>query len=60
MRWALNNSSKAGGMRAIYYHIAADAQVYMLLAYKKAKTENLTKAQEAALSALVKEELGNG
>lgn len=45
---------KSGGIRVIYYWITAENQILMLLAYAKAKQENLTLAQIEELRVLVK------
>ncbi len=46
---------KSSGIRVIYYWITAEDQIMMLLAYPKAKQENLTPAQIEELRALIRE-----
>jgi hypothetical protein len=48
-------TGKSGGIRVIYYWMTAEDQILMLLAYAKAKQENLTPAQIEELRALVKD-----
>ena len=55
LRFALPGKGKRGGARLVYYWLASKDKIYMLLAYKKAKKENLEPEQVAILSALVKE-----
>jgi len=55
VRHARPGMGKSGGIRVIYYWITAEDQIMMLLAYPKAKQENLTPAQIEELRALVKE-----
>lgn len=55
LRFALPGKGKRGGARLIYYWQASKDKTYMLLAYAKAKKENLEPAQITILKALVKE-----
>ena len=55
LRFALPGKGKRGGARLIYYWLTSKDKIYMLLAYKKAKKENLEHGQLAILRALVKE-----
>lgn len=55
LRFALPGSGKRGGARLIYYWQTSKDKIYMLLAYAKAKKENLEPEQTALLKALVKE-----
>ena len=55
LRFALPGKGKRGGARLIYYWLTSKDKIYMLLAYKKAKKENLEPGQLAILRALVKE-----
>jgi hypothetical protein len=52
VRWKLEGRGKSGGIRAIYYWMVSDDQIYMVYAYPKAKQENLTPEQVAALKKL--------
>ncbi|MBB87350.1 MAG: hypothetical protein CMP06_08635 [Xanthomonadales bacterium] len=46
MRWATETGrGKSGGARIIYYWIAADGQIRMLYAYRKARQDDLTPDQ---------------
>lgn len=55
LRFALPGKGKRGGARLIYYWQTSMHKTYMLLAYAKAKKENLEPEQVAILKALVKE-----
>jgi hypothetical protein len=55
LRFALPGMGKRGGARLIYYWQTSKHKTYMLLAYTKAKKENLEPEQIAILKALVKE-----
>ena len=55
MRHALPGRGKSGGMRAIYYWIKDNHQIYMLLVYPKSKKDTLTDQETALLRELVKE-----
>ena len=55
LRFALPGRGKRGGARLIYYWQTSKDKIYMLLAYAKAKKENLEPEQTALLKALVKE-----
>ena len=55
LRFAIPGSGKRGGARLIYYWQSSKHKTYMLLAYTKAKKENLEPEQIAVLKALVKE-----
>jgi len=55
LRFALPGKGKRGGARLIYYWQSSKNKTYMLLAYIKAKQEDLEPAQKEILKALVKE-----
>ncbi len=55
LRFALPGTGKRGGARLIYYWQTSKDKIYMLLAYAKAKKENLEPEQVAVLKSLVKE-----
>lgn len=57
LRWRRQGSGKRGGIRVIYYYIAADGCIFMLLAYSKRQVDDLTSQQKKILANLVKEEL---
>ena len=46
IRWSANGKGKRGGVRVIYYHLTADAQIRLLLIYKKGIQDNLTEKQK--------------
>ena len=55
LRHALPGRGKSGGVRAIYYWIKDDQQIYMLLIYPKSKKDDLTDQETALLREFVKE-----
>lgn len=55
LRFAIPGKGKRGGARLIYYWQSSKSKTYMLLAYVKAKQEDLEPAQKEILKALVKE-----
>lgn len=42
VRWGRSGSGKRGGIRVIYFFFHADAPLYLLMAYAKARSENLS------------------
>ena len=55
VRYAIAGKGKSGGVRAIYYWLKDDQQIYMLLIYPKSKKDSLTEREVAVLRELVKE-----
>jgi len=55
IRWNLPGTGKRGSLRIIYYWDTPSDTIYMLLAYKKSKQEDLTQDQLKILSKLLKE-----
>ncbi len=53
LRWAGSGRGKRGGLRAIYFWLAARGAIYMLAAYAKADRDDLTAADRKALARLV-------
>ena len=53
VRWKLEGKGKSGGVRAIYYWMTADEQIYMLYVYPKNEQEDLTPEQKKALKMIV-------
>jgi len=52
IRWSRPGSGKRGGARVIYFYHHADAPLYLLLAYAKAKREDMTPDEKKAVAAL--------
>jgi hypothetical protein len=52
VRWSAPGSGKRGGVRVIYFHVAADAQVRLLLIYRKGVKDDLTAAEKRTLRRL--------
>ena len=46
MRWSVPGAGKRGGVRVIYFHVAAQTQVRLLLIYRKGVKEDLTTAEK--------------
>ena len=55
LRHGLPGRGKSGGVRAIYYWIKDDHQIYMLLIYPKSKKDDLSDRETALLREFVKE-----
>ncbi len=53
MRWALPGKGKRGGARVIYYYHNSHMPVFLLAAYAKNETANLTQAERNAMKRLV-------
>ncbi len=52
IRWSVPGSGKSGGVRVIYYHVSAQAQVRLLLIYRKGVKDDLTAAEKKVLRKL--------
>ena len=55
LRHAVQGRGKSGGVRAIYYWVKDDHQIFMLVIYPKSKKDDLTDKEVAILRELVKE-----
>jgi hypothetical protein len=55
IRCAIKGQGKSGGTRVIYYWMKNRDQIYMLVAYPKAKKDDLSDAEKAILREFVKE-----
>lgn len=53
IRWSASGRGKRGGARVIYYWINAENTIFLLLAYKKNRQENLTPKQLKILTDLI-------
>ena len=51
-RWARGGKGKSGGLRVIYFFIAAPGRVYMAAVYAKSRKETLSAADVSALARL--------
>ncbi len=49
LRWGRAGSGKRGGTRVIYFYYHTDAPLYLLLAYAKADSEDMTAGQKKAV-----------
>lgn len=49
IRWMAGGKGKRGGVRIIYFHMAAAQQIRMLLIYMKGIQDDLTPAQKTVL-----------
>ena len=52
VRWSVAGGGKRGGVRVIYFHVAAQAQVRLLLIYRKGVKDDLTAAEKKNLRTL--------
>ena len=52
LRWSRH---KRGGARVIYFYHHMDAPIFLLIAYAKAKSEDMTPDQKRAVTALTTE-----
>jgi hypothetical protein len=52
IRWTRPGSGKRGGARVIYFYHHAEAPLYLLLTYAKAKREDMTPDEKKAVAAL--------
>jgi hypothetical protein len=49
VRWRVEGGGKRGGVRVIYCHVAAQAQIRMILIYRKGIKDDLTPREKAVL-----------
>jgi len=49
IRWAVAGKGKRGGSRVIYYHVVAQAQIRMILIYRKGIKDDLTPREKTIL-----------
>lgn len=49
MRRRVQGSGKRGGVRVIYHHVAAQAQIRMILIYRKGTKDDLTPKEKTVL-----------
>lgn len=56
VRWSRSGMGKRGGTRVIYYNTLSEGSIWLLIAYTKAKFDNLP----AAFLKQLKEEISNG
>lgn len=52
IRWKVEGSGKRGGVRVIYYHVTAQAQIRMILICRKGIKDDLTPKEKAILRKL--------
>ena len=59
VRWAdrRRGKGKRGGLRVIYYHLAADAQIWLITLYDKGEMADLSPAEKRQLKAALDAEL---
>jgi hypothetical protein len=55
VRWASGGKGKRGGVRVIYFHVLADAQIRMILIYKKGVKDDLSPNEKKILRKLNEE-----
>ena len=49
IRWTTMGRGKRGGTRVIYYHVVAQAQIRMILIYRKGIKDDLTPSEKTVL-----------
>jgi hypothetical protein len=49
IRWSVAGKGKRGGTRVIYYHVVAQAQIRMILLYRKGINDDLTPKEKTIL-----------
>jgi hypothetical protein len=49
IRWTIKGRGKRGGTRVIYYYLEAQAQIRMILIYRKGIKDDLTSGEKAML-----------
>ena len=59
LRWAdrRRGKGKRGGLRAIYYYLAADSQIWLMTVYGKDEMGDLSAAEKRTLKAALEAEL---
>lgn len=59
LRWAdrRRGKGKRGGLRVIYYHLMADAQIWLMTVYDKDEAKDLSPGERRLLKAAVETEL---
>src|SRR6266850_4917073 len=60
IRWSRAGIGKRGGTRVIYFYHDADHPLYLLMAYAKARQENLTPEEKRSVSKLAAVLKGKG
>jgi hypothetical protein len=53
VRWSVPGTGKRGGVRVIYFHVAAQSQVRLLLIYSKGEKDDLSAAEKKTLRKIV-------
>ena len=53
IRWGNQGRGKRAGVRAIYYYLCADGQIFMLLVYPKSEKDSLTENEKSMLKSIV-------
>jgi hypothetical protein len=58
IRWAdkMRGKGRRGGLRVIYYHFAADHQIWLMTLYGKNEAADLTPGEKKALKAAIEAE----
>ncbi len=53
VRWAARGKGKSGGVRVIYFYMATDYQIRLLLIYSKSVMDDLTPTHKKALKTVI-------
>jgi hypothetical protein len=51
VRWSRKGGGKRGGTRVVYFYYHADAPLYLLMVYAKARKDDLTPAEKKSVRA---------
>lgn len=49
VRWSVKGRGKRGGTRVIYFHVVSQAQIRMILIYRKGVKDDLTPKEKSVL-----------
>jgi mRNA-degrading endonuclease RelE of RelBE toxin-antitoxin system len=63
IRWSTKTKGKSGGIRTLYYYADINNIIFMIYAYPKSKTDNITDEQAKIFKKMIdtiKKELKNG
>jgi hypothetical protein len=53
VRWSMQGTGKSGGVRVIYFHVAAQSQIRMLAIYSKGEKDDLSAEERKILRKMV-------
>ncbi len=56
LRWSVSGRGKRGGIRIIYYYVKDNEKIFLLYAYSKNETDDLTSKQINILKSIIDED----